>query len=76
MSINISASIDRIAADARRAARLLQNVSAENINQAMLSMAGLLKANRPQIERENRRDIAAAARRGLSEAMIDRLTLS
>ncbi|MDD5673804.1 MAG: glutamate-5-semialdehyde dehydrogenase, partial [Chitinivibrionales bacterium] len=57
-------------------ARLLQNVSAENINQALLSMAGLLKANRPQIERENRRDIAAAARRGLSEAMIDRLTLS
>ncbi|MEM7729457.1 MAG: glutamate-5-semialdehyde dehydrogenase [Pseudomonadota bacterium] len=60
---------------ARHAARLLSAIGHEQKRQALTLMAGQLRANASDILTANSKDIAKAAERGLSPAMIDRLTL-
>ncbi|MCU0608454.1 MAG: glutamate-5-semialdehyde dehydrogenase [Chitinispirillaceae bacterium] len=68
--------ITGIACKAKRAALALQNDSPLAIKNALRIMAELLSENSPALKRANSLDCAAARKKGLSPAMIDRLTLS
>jgi glutamate-5-semialdehyde dehydrogenase len=68
--------VDSIAADARRASAFLGSATQKQIAAALKTMASLLVEKKKWVQSRNARDIAAARRKGLSPAMIDRLTLS
>ncbi len=76
MSQNLEQIIDTIAAKGRKASLQLQNESVEKINKALLAMAELLQSNKTDLQRENEKDLEAGRQKGLSSAMLDRLTLS
>ena len=61
---------------ARRASRALARLSSRVKDQALRAMADGLEDAVPELQEANRRDLEAAAEAGLSQAMIDRLTLS
>jgi glutamate-5-semialdehyde dehydrogenase len=65
-----------IGRNARAAACSLQDVSKISIRSALKTMAELLDQKRSALKRENARDLAQGRKNGLSEAMLDRLTLS
>jgi glutamate-5-semialdehyde dehydrogenase len=54
----------------------MANASTADKNAALLKLAGLLEAARPQIQAANQVDIDAARAGGMSDALIDRLTLT
>lgn len=64
------------AIDARDAARILARQSSEEKNLALRHMASALSDSAPLLIDENLRDIEAARAKGLSGALIDRLTLT
>jgi glutamate-5-semialdehyde dehydrogenase len=64
------------AARARRAARVLAEVSGEKRNEALMRCAELLHKRRSKIMRANAIDLEGAESKGLSPAMIDRLTIT
>ncbi|MDR3012593.1 MAG: glutamate-5-semialdehyde dehydrogenase [Chitinispirillales bacterium] len=68
--------IDDIAAGGRSASLLIQNQPTAAIDKALLAMAAYLESEKPRLQEENRKDLDAARAKGLSAAMIDRLTLS
>ncbi|MCX7725710.1 MAG: glutamate-5-semialdehyde dehydrogenase [Chitinispirillaceae bacterium] len=68
--------IEKIANDAKKAALEIQNITKEKVNNALIEMAKLLESNRVYLQKENKKDINFAREKGLSTAMIDRLTLS
>jgi glutamate-5-semialdehyde dehydrogenase len=76
MSVSLEKTIDRIAREARMASYELQGVSIKKINTALRSMAKLLETEKDALQKINKRDLDAARKKGLSPAMIDRLTLS
>jgi len=76
MTLNISEMIDSIASDARKAALDIQNASAESINTALMAMATLLEKEADALKEENNKDVLFAREKGLSPAMVDRLTIS
>jgi glutamate-5-semialdehyde dehydrogenase len=61
---------------AKAASRALANVSTEIKNNALFKMAAGLEQEADKLITENLKDLAAAERKGLSKAMIDRLTLN
>ena len=61
---------------ARAGAALLATASTSEKNSALNAMAAELRAHHSRILRANMKDLDAARTRGLSDAMIDRLTLS
>ncbi len=61
---------------AKLASRKLANLSTEIKNSALFKMASGLEAGAERLIAENKKDIAAAGQKGLSKAMIDRLTLN
>ena len=65
-----------IARNARKAALALQTVRPAAINTALETMAKLLETEKTSLARANSHDLAAAHKRGLAPAMLDRLTLS
>ena len=67
--------IATIGKDAKVAARQLRKVGRSQKDEALELMAVKLLEREEQIKRENARDLAAAEDQGLSDAMIDRLTL-
>jgi len=73
--MDIADCVRKIAVDALAASRLLSRSPAGEKNAALIRMAEELLLNRDQILSGNRRDVAAAREKGLSAAMIDRLTL-
>ncbi|NMC91692.1 MAG: glutamate-5-semialdehyde dehydrogenase [Smithella sp.] len=73
--MDISARVQQIAADALAASRLLSRCTAGEKNAALMRMAEELLHSRDRILAGNQRDVAAAREKGLSAAMIDRLTL-
>lgn len=73
--MDISTRVKKIAADARAASRDLSRGSANEKNAVLERMAEELLRRRDRILSENQRDVAAAREKGLSAAMIDRLTL-
>jgi glutamate-5-semialdehyde dehydrogenase len=68
--------IDTICINAKKAALELQGIPVSKVNKALLAMAKLLKTGAEALQKENKKDLKAAQEKGLSSAMIDRLTLS
>ena len=65
-----------LAVQARAAARELAGLSTGVKNQALLDMAEELGKQAGAIQEENRKDVAQAREKGLTAALIDRLTLT
>ena len=61
---------------ARAASKILALASTEAKNKTLLTLANLLESSRAEVLTANSQDVSAAASNGLSEAMIDRLTLN
>ncbi|MFN3740104.1 MAG: glutamate-5-semialdehyde dehydrogenase [Thermodesulfovibrionales bacterium] len=61
---------------AKEASRRLMNVSTEKKNACLFQMAELLKREKDSLIEDNRKDVETATRKGLSPALIDRLTLN
>lgn len=68
--------IIQIAKQARAAARIMATLSAEQKNRALFAIARQLEKDKELIQAENAKDVAAARQTGLSDAMIDRLTIT
>lgn len=65
-----------LAERARVAAAKLAVLRPDVKNKALRAMADSFEANVPEIERENAKDLEAGREKGLSSAMLDRLTLN
>lgn len=74
--MNIAATINNMAQDARNAARRLASLPNPIKNQALTLIADRLWQEKDIIQRENRQDVEAAQELGHPAAFIDRLTLS
>ncbi len=74
--MNIKASVLSRAEEAREGARSLAKASPEQKNRALLRMAAALGKKSKELIKANAKDIAGADKKGLSKAMIDRLTLN
>ena len=61
---------------AKAASRKLANISTEIKNNALFKMAAGLEHDAARLISENRKDLTEAEKKGLSKAMIDRLTLT
>lgn len=76
MNTDLNMMINSIAFEGRKAALELQSVTAQKITEALQIMAKLLEIEADNLKIENRKDLDSAKEKGLSSAMIDRLTLS
>ncbi|MBI3755835.1 MAG: glutamate-5-semialdehyde dehydrogenase, partial [Deltaproteobacteria bacterium] len=74
--MSIKSDIQRIAQSAKEASLKLANLNSDAKNKALLRMADELLKNADKIKKANKKDIEAAEGKGLSKAMIDRLTVS
>jgi glutamate-5-semialdehyde dehydrogenase len=68
-------SISELARNAKQAAAIIAQLSSEQKNDALNSMAAALRYNSNEIITENQKDLDSAKVNGLSDAMIDRLKL-
>lgn len=68
--------VEEKAGKAKAAARLLANISTEIKNNALFKMAAGLEKNMDILISENKRDLDAGEKKGLSKAMLDRLKLT
>jgi glutamate-5-semialdehyde dehydrogenase len=68
--------IETLGRSARRAGRQVAALGSAPKDAALRAMAAGLESERPALQRENARDLEAAAARGLAPAMIDRLRLT
>lgn len=73
--MDIDSFVKKIAKDAQEASRQLSRMSANAKNEVLLRMADELIGHRDFIIQENQKDVIAAREKGLSLAMIDRLTI-
>jgi glutamate-5-semialdehyde dehydrogenase len=64
------------ATEAKKGARELGRASSEKKNVALLKAADAIRANAPVLKEENLKDIEYAKEKGLSQALLDRLTLT
>jgi glutamate-5-semialdehyde dehydrogenase len=74
--VDIKQYVSDKAKKAKAASRALANLSTEIKNNALLKMAAGLEQESAQLISENKKDLASAEQKGLSKAMIDRLTLN
>ncbi len=74
--MDTAALILRKALEAKEGARTLLKASSERKNAVLLKMAAALLENAGTLKAENRKDLDYAREKGLSPAMIDRLTLT
>jgi glutamate-5-semialdehyde dehydrogenase len=72
---DVTATMDRLGAQAREAARALALAPSEQKNRALLAAAAALRAALPQILIANAADVAAAKAGGATGAFLDRLAL-
>jgi glutamate-5-semialdehyde dehydrogenase len=73
--MDIQKTVKKIAEDALNASRRLSRISANEKNAVLLRMADELDKRRDVLLAENNRDVTGAREKGLSAAMIDRLTM-
>jgi len=71
----LESAMEKLGATAREAAAILARTGGSAKNDALGRAAELLRARRDQLLKANDRDMAAAAKKGLSDAMMDRLKL-
>jgi len=76
MKMDIKTFVLNKAKAAKEGARAIAKVSSREKNNALLKMADALKKRSAELIKENKKDIATAEKKGLSKAMIDRLTLN
>jgi glutamate-5-semialdehyde dehydrogenase len=74
--MNLENRIKKIALEAKRASFDIALLSSSRKNRALKVMASDLEKNSNYIRSENSKDLKAAKKRGLSSAMLDRLTLT
>ncbi len=74
--MDLKAEIHELGRRAKAAARQLAQLSSEQKNAGLLSMADALEGAQEGLLEANARDLARAREAGLSKAMIDRLTLT
>ena len=74
--MDITATIEHIGQNARRAARAMAKADTATKNAALLHVASLIRAQQSDILAANAQDVANARANGLDAAMLDRLTLS
>jgi len=72
----VKAEVLKIAQAARKAAAKLANVSSDVKNTALLIMSNNLLEKAEELKEANRKDVETAKEKGLSQAFIDRLTLT
>ncbi len=68
--------IEALTEKAKSASRALALIDTKTKNRALIAMASALKKNAYHIMSENRNDLLAAGKMGLSSSLIDRLTLT
>jgi glutamate-5-semialdehyde dehydrogenase len=68
--------IEKMAKDAKAASRALRKAQREENDAALTLMANRLGERKKNIQKENQKDLDLAREKGLSSAMIDRLTLN
>lgn len=68
--------LTQLGINAKKAERILSVASSEKKNKALSFIADALEENSAYILEENEKDIEAAREKGMSESMIDRLSLS
>ena len=73
--MSIAEKIRTIAVEARQASLAMARLSSKVKNELLTDMATALTDNAPQIVEENRKDLQAGEKNGLSAAMLDRLML-
>jgi glutamate-5-semialdehyde dehydrogenase len=73
--MTVAEQIRTIAADARQASFAMARLSSGAKNELLLDMALALVKHAPEIMEENRKDLLAGEKSGLSPAMLDRLML-
>lgn len=76
MKMSIKAEVVNVAKKAKEAGTKLAKLGSETKNKALISMADALLKERAKLQAENEKDLELAREKGLSDAMIDRLTLS
>lgn len=74
--MTIASTIAALAADARQAARAVAVADTDIRNQVLSTIGDMLIKAEPTLITENQKDLDSARQKGLSAAMIDRLTLS
>lgn len=74
--MTLQQTIEQLAESTRSASTALMSLSTEKKNNILGSIASLLDSERSNIQIENEKDLVNAKEKGLSSAMIDRLTLS
>ncbi|KPK30322.1 MAG: gamma-glutamyl phosphate reductase [Nitrospira bacterium SG8_3] len=74
--MSVQSMIEKMAKDAKAASRALRKAQREQKDAALTLMANRLGEKRKNIQKENRKDLDLARDKGLSAAMIDRLTLN
>lgn len=74
--MDIDETIRRMARDAKQAAGVIGRCATAQKNQALTNMADLLEQQAETIFQENRKDLKRAGDAGLSDAMVDRLTVT
>jgi len=74
--VNIKQYVFEKASKAKAASRQLANISTEIKNLSLFKMATELEKESAKLISENRKDLSDAEKKGLSKAMIDRLTLN
>lgn len=73
--MSIQRMIEKMAKDAKAASRVLRKVGRGEKDAALKVMAKRLGERKAHIEKENEKDLSLAREKGLSSAMLDRLTL-
>jgi glutamate-5-semialdehyde dehydrogenase len=64
------------ALEAKEGARAIARASSDEKNNALIKMAEVILKKSKELQAANKKDITAAKKRGLSKAMVDRLTLT
>ncbi|MCD6272887.1 MAG: glutamate-5-semialdehyde dehydrogenase [Deltaproteobacteria bacterium] len=74
--MSVETTIINMSKDARAASRVIAKAPSAKKNTILMELAGSIENNRAYIKKENQKDLELAADRGLSAAMLDRLTIS
>lgn len=74
--MTIEETIKNLAIEAKGAARQVASLATTSKNRVLLNMADALLVKKAMIQAENEKDLAAGLAKGLSAAMLDRLSLT
>ncbi len=74
--MDIKSYVKEKALKAKKASRILANLSTKVKNDALITMAEEIEKRAEDLIKENKKDIESAEKKGISKAMIDRLTLN